>query len=303
MKNYFAIGALIAATLFGAGTCSKNQAQSYTPNIPKEVIIPVEEPKASLEVKIASFNIQIFGESKREKLDVMEVLEKIVKNFDIVAVQEVRDDTNTTLPSFVQKINEHSKEIYAFIASPRLGRTQSKEQYAFIFNSKVKPEGDSYVYNDINDDFEREPYIAYFESNKFSYILVNIHTKPTDARKEIYSLVEVIKDASQHYDDKDVIVLGDFNADGSYFSEKITDGLRASSYVWAISDELDTTVAENDYTYDRIVFQKLFTSEDFTGMVGIFRFDTEYSLTNEFAHKISDHYPVWAEFYTNKDTD
>ncbi len=48
-------------------------------------------------IKIATFNIQIFGKSKRQKEDVMDTLTKIVRHFDIAAVQEFRDKSEKTL--------------------------------------------------------------------------------------------------------------------------------------------------------------------------------------------------------------
>ena len=41
-------------------------------------------------IRIASFNIQVFGESKADKPDVMAVLAETIRRFDIVAIQEVR---------------------------------------------------------------------------------------------------------------------------------------------------------------------------------------------------------------------
>lgn len=255
-------------------------------------------------IKIATFNIQVFGKSKRENEEVVDVLAKIVRNFDIVAVQEFRDKSETTLPYFVDKINELPGDVYNFIGSARLGRTASKEEYAFIFNMRtVSYANASYVYNDVNDVFEREPFIAGFKSGNFDYILINLHTKPDDAESEIQSLPAVIEDANMRFpNEKDVIALGDLNADGNYFSESIKTGFRSRAYVWAVPDSFDTTVAPNKYTYDRIVFLDAYTSEDFSGQVGVFRFDILHNLTPDAAKTVSDHYPVWAVFYTNKDT-
>jgi endonuclease/exonuclease/phosphatase family metal-dependent hydrolase len=301
MKKLLITAATIAGILILYKSIDKSD---YIPPKPNKIEQKVKEPKEST-IKIASFNIQAFGKSKREKQDVMDVLEKIVRNFDLVAVQEVRDKTETTLPYFISKINLIQGDKYAYIASIALGRSNIKENYAFIYNTtKVEFKGKSYVYNDTNDVFEREPFIAQFKSDKFDYILVNIHTKPEDAKKEIQALEDVVKDAEKKFtDDKDVIVLGDYNADGSYFSEKITTGFRDPIYHWVIPDNLDTTVKNTFYAYDRIVFRKQFTSEDFTGEFGVFDFKKEYNLTQEMAEKISDHFPVWALFYTNKDSD
>lgn len=263
------------------------------------------EQKINSPIKIASFNIQVFGKSKRKKEEIMQVLEKVVRDFDIVAIQELRDRTETTLPYFVDKINSIEGNRYGYVGSPRLGRTKSKERYAFIYNKKtVKFENISYVYNDSLDLFEREPFIAAFSSGNFDYILVNIHTKPEDATKEIQALVDVVKDADKHVpDDKDVIVLGDFNADGKYFSETTTTGFRESFYYWVIPDNANTTVGIIDNAYDRIVFREEFTSEDFAGKWEVFNFKDKYNLTQEETKRISDHFPVWALFYIDRDTD
>ncbi len=263
------------------------------------------EAKINKTIKIATFNIQVFGRSKRKKQDVMNILTKTVRNFDITAVQEIRDSSETTLDYFVREINELQGADYKAVGSERLGRTSSKERYAFIYNpAAVSFSGISYTYNDENDVFEREPFIAGFSSGNFDYVLVNVHIKPDDAKREIAALADVVKDADEKFaNDHDIIVLGDFNADGSYFSENITTGFRDLFYTWIVSDDMDTTVAKNTYTYDRIVFQQEFTTQDFTGNTEVFRFDQIYHLTPELTKKVSDHYPVFAVFYTDKDTD
>ena len=43
-------------------------------------------------ITIASFNIQIFGKTKAGKPDVMAVLPPIISEFDIVAIQEIREE-------------------------------------------------------------------------------------------------------------------------------------------------------------------------------------------------------------------
>jgi hypothetical protein len=161
----------------------------------------------------------------------------------------------------------------------------------------------SYVFDDSEDIFEREPFVCSFSSNGFDYVLVNVHVKPGDAKREIMGLERVVEDASSKFLEDDVIVLGDFNSDGSYFSEDDKIGIRDVKYYWAIGDEVDTTLGLLDLTYDRIVFKNEFTFSDFTGESGVFRFDEVYGLDREFAKRVSDHYPVWAEFYIGRDED
>ena len=50
--------------------------------------MPVSKPWDA--VLICSFNIQVFGEAKMAKREVVEVLARVARKFDIVAIQEVR---------------------------------------------------------------------------------------------------------------------------------------------------------------------------------------------------------------------
>jgi hypothetical protein len=54
-----------------------------------------ELPSTDDTITIAAFNIQILGKSKREKTEVMDVLARTVREFDVVLVQEIRDASET----------------------------------------------------------------------------------------------------------------------------------------------------------------------------------------------------------------
>jgi endonuclease/exonuclease/phosphatase family metal-dependent hydrolase len=254
--------------------------------------------------KIAAFNIQVFGEAKSQKGDVMTVLTKIVREFDIVLIQEIRDASEQTIPNFVEKINQMEGPNYSFISSERLGRTTSKEAYAYVYNTETVQfiQGSDYVYNDVNDVFEREPYIASFKIGSFDFVLVGIHTKPDDAYNEIGNLTLVVSSIqTAKPNEKDIIVMGDFNADGTYFDEDDTSNLfKASEYKWLILNYMDTMV-KTDYTYDRIVvLDATFNHEYDANTARVFYFDQVYGLNNQtFVSEVSDHYPVFAQYKTN----
>ena len=94
--------------------------------------------------------------------------------------------------------------------------------------------------------------------------------------------------------------MGDLNADGSYFNENSTSDMSGPEYIWIIDNSLDTTTKSTDYTYDRIV---LTDASDYTNDSGVFRFDTEYRLNYNETVAVSDHYPVYAEFWIDRDND
>ena len=84
-------------------------------------------------IRIASFNIQVFGEKKLNKPRVRGLLAEIIRGFDIVAIQEIRSKQDI-MPQFVDAINSTGRH-YDYVVGPRLGRTSSKEQYAFVYDT------------------------------------------------------------------------------------------------------------------------------------------------------------------------
>ncbi len=257
-------------------------------------------------IKLAAFNLQIFGTTKASKPEIMGVLSKIIRNYDVIAVQEIRDSSQTALPMLRDSINSMGSPQYDYVVSERLGRTVSKEQYAYLYNTQmIQKIGTPYTYPDTNDIFQREPYVAEFKAKNgsFDFVLITIHTDPDTATQEINDLSKVVYDSKGKYQgEEDFIIMGDLNADCSYFNENSV-ALRSDvNYFWAINNTIDTTTKGTDCTYDRIIITDP-ANTDFTGEAGVFRFDTAYNLTYESTIAVSDHYPVYASFWNNRDTD
>jgi endonuclease/exonuclease/phosphatase family metal-dependent hydrolase len=257
-------------------------------------------------IKVGAFNLQIYGTAKAGNVQVMAILSKIVRNYDIIAVQEIRDASQTALPMLKDSVNAIGIPQYDYVVSDRLGRSSSKEQYAYIFNTQtIQVIGSPYVYPDSNNIFEREPYVAEFKANKgnFGFVLITIHADPDTANQEISDLPKVIEDAKSKYQgERDFIIMGDLNADCTYFKESSPSPLRSSDYIWIINDSVDTTTKSTDCTYDRIIITNPAIT-DYMGNSGVFRFDEEYNLNYDNTIAVSDHYPVYANFWVNRDTD
>ncbi|MCD4844968.1 MAG: endonuclease/exonuclease/phosphatase family protein [Methanosarcinales archaeon] len=279
-----------------------------------QTTIPTHTPTEAItsdlnnDIKLANFNIQVFGKSKAGKPEVMEIVSKIIRNYDIVAIQEIRDASQTTMPKLKEKVNHKQEHLYDFIISERLGRTTSKEQYAYLFNtSEIELIGLPCTYLEPldNDIFHREPYIANFKvkNGNFDFVLITIHTDPDEATQEINNLPEVVEYAKNAFQNEgDFIILGDLNADCNYFDEEGQSPLKSSDYFWVINNSIDTTTKSTVCTYDRIIIT-IQSIDDYTGESGVFRYDTAYNLTYEDTIAVSDHYPVYAIFWSNRDVD
>ncbi|WP_292471351.1 endonuclease/exonuclease/phosphatase family protein [Methanolobus sp.] len=285
------------------------QYTPYSPQLTEEPItsepVNVNESPTDLNantIRIGSFNIQVFGVTKASKPEVMNVLAKIIRTYDVVAIQEIRDKSLTSLPALVELVNSDGSQ-YNYVVSERLGRTTSKEQYAYVYNTLTVSISDAYTYPEPigTDPFHREPYIASIEALHGNYdaTLMVIHTDPDEATEEINGLDDVLSYAqSQNPNEKDFIIMGDLNADGSYFDEDSTSDL--DEYHWVIDDSQDTTTKSTDYTYDRII---LTDNSDLAGEAGVFRYDLIYGLDGELTTDVSDHYPVFVEFSVSGDVD
>jgi deoxyribonuclease-1-like protein len=157
-------------------------------------------------------------------------------------------------------------------------------------------EGSAHVYDDAGDVYEREPFIASFRAGGFDFTLIGVHTKPEEARWEIGNLTIVaqgVLDADPV--ERDIIVLGDLNADGSYFDEDGPSPLKLEPYIWITGNTLDT-MTKTDWTYDRMVITGATTHEYVDGSCTAFYFDAEYGLSGDIVADISDHYPLYAVF-------
>ena len=184
-------------------------------------------------IRIATFNIKVFGPTKAGKPAVMGVLADIVRKYDIVAVQEIKDRKREVPELFLEAINDGGTT-YGVLASERTGKQEddksSRELYAYYYRtSTIAVLDEGALYDDSEPDhFQREPFVARFaaKAGNFTFALVNIHTPPKRAVAEIGALHHVVEWARERYpDEDDFIVLGDFNAGCAYASEDELRGL------------------------------------------------------------------------------
>jgi len=239
---------------------------------------------------IATFNIQNFGQSKLAKTDVVDTLAAIVRQFDIVAVQEISDVSNQTAGAFLQVVNAHGAH-YKLSCSERTGvqpdDRKSAEQYAFYYDSRTVSLTDAALFPDVNDDFQREPYIASFtrKADSLTLVVCTIHTAPAQAVEEIAALAKVAKWIPTRFRNAQrLIFCGDFNASCSYASPEALHELTIHKppYYWVVPDDADTNLAKNACAYDRFVI-----TENLRSYVSGWKVFRAFK-----SKRVSDHWPV-----------
>lgn len=253
--------------------------------------------RATNAIRIATFNIQVFGEAKMSSPRVVEVLTKIIQQYDVIAIQEIRAKNQNILPDFVDKLNAEGRR-YDYVIGPRLGRSVSKEQYAFIFDTETIETDRTQLYtvNDPDDLLHREPLVGWFRTRSaspaeaFTFSLVNIHTDPDVAEQECDLLKDIfflVRNDGREEDD--VILLGDFNLDARRMNALSRIGGMNAAVIGLPTNTRGTE------QYDNILFTSDATKE-FSGRSGVDNFLRNYNLSLAEALEVSDHFPVWAEF-------
>jgi endonuclease/exonuclease/phosphatase family metal-dependent hydrolase len=260
----------------------------------REATVPI--PKVPQTIRLGTFNIQVFGKSKLSQPEVMGVLADVVRQFDVLAIQEIRTQDDTHLDQFLRMINQGGRQ-YRGVIGERLGRTSSTEQYAFIYDSEMIEvvEGSVYTIADPHDRLHREPLIGTFRvrgpptPRPFSFRLINIHTDPDETKTELDALADVFAVVQQSPGEDDTILLGDLNVDTQHFGRLAY----RPGILPVIQQQFTNTRGTSQM--DNIVFDRRFTVE-MTGNAGVMNLMEMYGLTEDEALKVSDHLPVWSDF-------
>ncbi len=305
-------GILAAAYSVLTGRIDLTALDQYRGVQPPAAVQPVNleslGDKSDQTIRLATFNIQVFGDSKSSDAEVMPQLAKIVLQFDVVAIQEIRAQTSLPVERLVELVNRSGGR-YRAVTSEPIGRTRTKEAYAFIWDeARVQWEPDSaYVVRDDNDRMHREPMVATFQARTassdgrrpFRFTLINVHTDPDEVRdlasseNELNVLDDVFHRVREYEyrrtGQTDVILLGDLNAPA--------DGLGELSEIPNLASILGDvpTNTRGTKTYDHILIDQEMTRE-FTGRAGVVDFVRDLKVGPELALRISDHLPVWGEF-------
>ncbi|XP_032303545.1 deoxyribonuclease-1-like 2 [Coturnix japonica] len=235
---------------------------------------------ATATLRIGAFNIQSFGDSKMSDESVAGVIINILRRYDVVLVQEVRDSDLSAVTELLEQLNSVSSSPYDYEISGPLGRDNYKEMYLFLYRTDVVSVVDTYQYEDPQDVFSREPFVLRVSAPHSSeqpgggrwavdtqadvllpteaeeFVMVPLHSAPHDAVAEIDALYDVYLAVVNKWGTDNIVFLGDFNADCSYVKQSDWASIRLRSsdvFKWLIPDSADTTVGKSDCAYDRIV--------------------------------------------------
>ncbi|MEM6690665.1 MAG: endonuclease/exonuclease/phosphatase family protein [Planctomycetota bacterium] len=267
-------------------------------------------PRSVDTIRVATFNIQMFGEKKSEKPVVMDQLATICEQFDVVAIQEIRGQKTTPIDRLIAELNQRGKP-YQAITSQFIGSSKHVEAYGFVYNTgsvTLIPES-AYLVRDEAGLLPREPMVASFRARvsdpqfqPFSFTLINSHTSPTtvadDAEINEMDVLDDVYFSVQQYErqlrgEDDCILLGDLNVDVNNLRQVG----EIANFV-SVGGHLLTNTARSK-TYDHILINNRLTTE--YRRVGVLDMQDFFNISRDEADDISDHQPLWADFSIYED--
>ncbi|MEZ4853758.1 endonuclease/exonuclease/phosphatase family protein [Flavobacterium sp.] len=167
------------------------------------------------QVSVCTWNLENFGQSKSDSI--ITYITKKIKNYDIVAIQEVVAGFGGTqaVAKLTDELNRTGAKWEYVVSNPTSGSAYKTERYAFLWKpSKVKLIEKPWLEQKYKQEIDREPFFATFAYEGKEFTLVNFHaiTKKMQPETEI----KYFKYFFEEYSNLNLIFVGDFNCPQSH---------------------------------------------------------------------------------------
>lgn len=263
--------------------------------IKKKEDLPYEPTNSKANIVLMSWNIQNFGKSKSP--EELKYIARIMKDMDIVAIQEVSSTFvgPQTVAKLADELNRTGSKWSYVVSDPTSGN--GVERYAYLWKpNRVKLIGEPFLEKSLENEIDREPYLARFECKGEKILLVNFHAIPKtkNPAKEIQYLPRI----QNKYTNEKVVMMGDFNLSQK---DPAFDGLKQRGLKPALINVKtslkmhDSPSAPGQYfseEYDNFYFNPNHIEAKVSQRVDI----AKDFRSVEDARKISDHVPIVMEF-------
>lgn len=274
-------------------------------------------------INIATWNIREFGKKARSQAAIHYIAE-ILGQFDLIGVVELRDNL-TDLGKVLKILGPYWRVVYSDVLTDAGG---NRERVAYLFDKRAivfngmaataqaprKKKGFEYL---PEKSFWRLPYLASFRSGNFDFVVLTTHIRWGDdleaRRQELEMLADWIeaKRLQTTKEDKDLIVMGDFNIPSktdALFRAITKHGLVIPK---ALADLDHGSNLEKDKRYDQILIHPQYP-DNFTNKGGVLDFYVNANgikdlfpgnmTKTEFTYQISDHLPLWMQVNVDIET-
>ncbi len=248
-------------------------------------------------LRIASWALDGFGPTKFANSDARRALAKVIREFDIVAIQQIASVERDLIPRLVDSINQGDTR-YDFVMGESSGPSGRQEQLAFIFDRRrvVVDRQQTYTVEDPQEQLTYDPLVAWFRTaepslaSAWTFSLVNVRIDLARAPNEVALLPNMLTSIRQDgRGEDDVVIAGLFQADDTY----LVPSFDAVNCIASVRNR--PTDIFGKYQTSNILIDSVATSEQLGGG-GVHDYLRKQGLSRAQAEAITSHLPVFAEF-------
>lgn len=267
-------------------------------------------------IVVASYNIKLSGQSTHD----LDKLAKVIKNFDVCGILEVKDETEIT--NLAAALNSETGKEWGYVYGIRTHRPYGKnhEAYAVVWR-KDRAQLENDVISNIWDkeaEYLNEPFVVSIKRKNFDFILILVHIRSSDdsagtRANEISKLTGQINSLRSNLKERDYILAGSFYSSGT--DQNMVKMADAANLI-QIDPNAPSTIKtirkrskEYSGSYDHIYISHNDTTEFISGQSKvldatklIYSNKTERNMKRS-KKELSDHLPVWAAFVVSLDDD
>lgn len=276
---------------------------SFSAEVPPITKPKFESPKLSnsTAISLVSWNIRHLGRTKTE--DDIHQIANLLRNFDIVAIQEVvaKDPAGAqAVAKIVDELNRMGNQWDYQISDPTTSPSPNiSERYAFLWKpSRVQIVHRAYLDKELEDICYREPFIAAFKAKGKStpFYVVNYHSRKYNDKPE-EEIIHFI-DYPERLQSNRILIAGDFNLNENHAVWRPIYHKGFQNALFNQKTTLKVKCKNSDYlahSIDNIYFTPGIEKIQAESIDFI-----ENCENLERAREISDHLPVFIQFQINE---
>jgi len=245
-------------------------------------------------ITICTWNLKDFGKSK--SADEIVFIANVLKNYDVVAIQEVVAGYGgpQAVARLAQELNTKGSKWDYVISEPTSSSSANKsERYAYIWKtSKLTKKGSAFLEKKYSDEIDREPFYLTLTEKGKPFTLVSFHaiTKSKQPETEL----KYFKFMAASLPAQALIFVGDYNLPQSH---SVFNPLKKMGYRPLLTNQ-KTSLRQKCINNDCLAseYDNMFLSRQQFSVKksGIVHFYAQFQNFRE-ARLISDHVPVFAE--------
>ncbi len=246
------------------------------------------------ETSLVSWNIRDFGKTKTA--DEIEQIAEILRDYDIIAIQEVvagyRGSQAVARPA--DELNRKGSKWDYSISYATKSPKYKTEKYAFLWKtSKLKVVEKGALIAELDSCVYREPYRMRFEANGKIFTVLNYHSRKYSEQPEIE--ISCLSDYMLNRKDENIILAGDFNLP---ISHHVFNTIKKNNFKACLNGDRTTlkrTCENNNYlnhAIDNILYNSLNNKLTASGTIDFVK-ECDQLEDKRF---LSDHLPVFIKF-------